>query len=457
MITSCLLALCCLHGNPNTISIPDHFRRALVVFQDITGDGINDVWVETDSGHLWVHDPTEGTKQAITIPVPPNAFHIWPEKREGRWCVKGFADGLCYTCHDGTTWLLDWDLGAEMLIRPGMPPLHVGSDFLTPSYQGTLIFQSRCALHLWPTPPATRAGRRWLEITYPVPRTRDINRDGFPDLITAPIAFPAKNQIKIYFAIRGTQDWTFGQMSSQFPTRFSVKSHAWGDLNRDGYADLAVLAFPKENFSLFEELSLLVYLGAGPNRLEPHPHQTLTTQQNLWQDGPITIEVSEIRLFYYKGLIRSKFRIDRYSWDSAGFLNPNPQSQSWKMHHANRSIIQIGHDLTGDHVPDLLLSDQTGLCLVPGTASPSGPPDYDPNHMRTIHTDSTASIDISVTMGSEENDIDVSSGAVGVGRWYGGNAAILEPETADQPARVWLFFEDSDGFWNLRPIPMDAQ
>lgn len=68
-----------------------------------------------------------------------------------------------------------------------------------------------------------------------------------------------------------------------------------------------------------------------------------------------------VLLYYYKGLIRSHFKVDFYAWNAAGYIEPKPVSERWTFKRARRGTILLDYDVNGDGHKDLVLAHREGV------------------------------------------------------------------------------------------------
>jgi len=339
------------------LEVPGFLNRARAYWEDLDADGKTDIWVTDADGELWVCDGNGTTFEKLEYEVM--GMDAKPAKTPHGWRVRTYHDGQILEYHPQTGWFIAQDLNNFTRIRPGMKPISGGLP-LVPTFDGYWMMDGPCAQQ-FKVLPAIELDKRRLKLSYARPQWTHLNDDGAADLMAPPLHFAQHSQIRIWSALRDGQQWLPSWSSLEFPSDLKIESSQTGDLDNDGIDDLVILGKPAGEMSFLDELSFVVYLGEGPGKWSPTPIQVLKTKQNLWQTGPIEVDKRGILLYYYKGLIRSHFRMDRYRWDPNGFINPKPATGKWTLKDAERDMINLDFDLDNDGLKDMILQDEEAL------------------------------------------------------------------------------------------------
>jgi len=337
------------------------FLRPTVYLEDLNRDGRLDIWVRDITETIWVNDGADPEKPFQPLPYQQLSKKEQPVWRNGQWSVTSFFKDseLVYEPNEG--WTMDIDYNRHGSFREGLVPNHTASGTLIPTIDGYWLAEGGCIRQRFQVTPSIKVKQNRLSVTYPIPQWMDLNHDGVADLFGPPVTLQKQGQLAIWTAIAKGGAWEQATSRLQISPELEIQQFELGDLDGDGDLDLVVIARPSKDLSVFEELSFLVYLGESHGRWNATPIQTLKTRQNLWQTGPIEVNTHGIFIYYFKGLIRSLFKIDRYVWDEGGFVQPKPISKKWKVKDANRDFIELDFDFNGDGLKDLLLKGEEGL------------------------------------------------------------------------------------------------
>ncbi|CAM2069964.1 hypothetical protein SCOR_31595 [Sulfidibacter corallicola] len=421
--------------------------RPRVHWEDLDGDGRLDTWVRdrhpSETPYL-LYRRNAGDRQTEfeRLDHAPFPWTVRPAFIEGSVRATAYHDGVLWVCIDKDRWepLHNYHLLGS--VRKGIRPITLDRFKLLPTATGYLVMSEDCPATPLDAHPSVHIGRKRLELTYPVPRKIATNR-----LMASPIAMTNQGTISIWQAAREPSPlapWTSSQVRLQFPETLKPVRHQTGDLNGDGFEDLVVLAMPAKDMSIFEELSFLIYLGTADNTWETRASQELKSKQNLWQTGPIEMDSKGLRLYYYKGLIRSIFKMDSYAWDSAGFISPKPKSLRWTMKSADRTTIMTDLDVTGDGRGDMLLLDERGLHAYPRLPESSALPfDEDKRNLLSGAGNQEFHFDVHIGEGAE-----FTSSTISRKRLRPGKIALIRQN--DGSLHLWTLKRDHRGDWVLR-------
>lgn len=360
MNTVLLLGLFLMQSaNEYTLSGP--FLKPGVFWEDLNQDGATDIWVLERTGHLWIKDGMSEASDFVHLEFEPLNGREKPLWLEDRWVVTTFFEDsdLVYISPAGWQTLLHY---ANLPgFRKGMAPVNIGSQRLVPMLDGYWLMEGPCVANQFKITPAVTLNKNTLKVTYPIPQWTDLDNDGQADVFGAPVSYQRQGLLGVWVGLRKDQNWVEHTSKLQISPELEIQQFQIGDINGDTYQDLVVIARPSKDLSVFEELSFLVYLAEDHGKWNPRAIQTLKTRQNLWQTGPMEVNAQGIFIYYYKGLIRSKFKMDRYVWNPAGYIEPNPISEKWKIKDADRGFINLTYDFNQDGQKDLLLEGDDGL------------------------------------------------------------------------------------------------
>ncbi len=457
-----ILALCFLlfSGAPETepnLLIPSFLRHPEVRFEDLNSDGVLDIWVVEGSskapdqaGRIWVHDGASQDDTFHELVHTPLGGELKPTGVGSDFWVRSYFRGLVLDYRGEQGWVLANDFNQGTKVRPGMQPLDLEVGLLVPTFAGYELLQGECAERFAAT-PTVDVNRDRMVLTWPMPQTRDLNGDGVSDLIAAPVRSPQHGEARIWSAVREGDHWREHQCKVQFPNGEDIVTYQLGDLDGDGKDEMVLMTRPTKNMSLFEEMGFLVYAGRGPGDWDPVATQSLKTNQNLWQTGPIEVDARGITFYYYKGLIRDKFRVDCFPWKD-GYLQPKPTTRMWKLKDADRGMISLDYDLNGDGRKDLALSDEQGLKiyyrgggLIPFANEPDQVISEGVNH---------GGRSFEMEFGGEgQMTVQVTERG---GMLQGDKSFSLINLGPKQAPQLWSLRQEPSGYWRLRQRPLST-
>ena len=437
-------------GGPDPIALPSPMMRPRVTWEDLDGDGLLEIWIR-DGDRLMVK-PGSGNGVFITLEQPPIGLETRPVWFDGAWCAQAYEQGRVFLHHPQRGWTVvrdDTELADR--IRPGIEPIKIEDGVLVPLFSGYLHRDGPCLVDMLEALPAVTLGEHRLEMRYPKPFPLELNGDGRTDLIAGPIGFPSRGELGIWYALREVSGWREGMARTQFPTDQQVRRYQLGDLDEDGFPELVVLANPTSEVNIFDELTMMVYAGTGPASFEPVPVQQLKTRQKLWQVGPIEMVPGSLTVYYYKGLIGSRFTMDRYAWNEAGYLEPKPESARWKMKDAERDTIVLDHDFDGDGHADLVLTDDKGVFVY--YRDPTGDVPFDEARGKPLLTRDAKRGNLIVSLEIEGRSIEIRVRDIAPGHtlWRNRDVAII-PGSEGGPPVLWTLIETDEGKRYLVPL-----
>lgn len=359
---------------PDQIKLEAEVPAATAHFEDLNADGAVDFWLRSDDDRLWILDGSAANGQLAELVYEPVAG-IDPEPRmiDGKWQAS-FEDGDHLVVFREQQWQTQrqWQTASAMRDAAFMRQTPQGT--LVPTHNGYELYANGCLVRSMTIRPSVQLSRARLHVVYPVIEPLDLDGDGKLDWVGTPIALSNQGKLGIWRALGDDEgDWAM----LEFPPDRAVSLYAMGDVDGDGWVDLAVMTRPARGFSLFEEMGILFYRGTGPGEWSSLASQEIKSKQNLWQTGPLVLDSGGLYCYYYKGLFRSKFRIDRYAWDSDGFLDPKPVNEDWRMDGGDRLTMMCDRDLVGDQQKDLILADNTGVYVYEARAGKKLPFDED--------------------------------------------------------------------------------
>lgn len=450
-----LFLVCWLDGSTaaRVLEIPGYFLRPTLRWEDLTGDGIQDIWLSDKSEEIWVYDGASKETQLRRLEYEPIGYEVKPAWVDGQWCVQAYDHGVLFRFFEDRGWQGVVDFNRLGKVRPGIQPIRLGRRLLVGTFDGNILLDGDCVLDSLQTLPSISLDAKKLKLTYPVPFVREAGEHGGEgvELFAAPVEFPQHGELGIWSARPDKTGWDGRWAKVQFPQNLKVERYATGDLNGDGFEDLVVLAMPSKDISIFEELSFIVYLGKAPGEWEPVPAQVLRSRQNLWQTGPIEVTPKGIALFYYKGLIRSHFKMDLFRWNPDGFIEPKPDSLKWTLENARGDVIILDFDVNGDGFRDLILSSARGVTAHFRDPSASGfsfreKPD------RVLDGDGVLSPTL---LGLQLARLEPGSYRLSsiVGRIRGDGHMALVKKSEGVGVSVWRLSQGLNGYWYLEEKP----
>lgn len=434
------------------LKIPSHLRRPIVTWIDLDGDDILDIWVREGSskapdqkGTYWVYSGAWKDSEFKPVHYEEMKGRIRPVGDGDTFWARTYDRGIILDYVE-SGWVPRADFTQYDRVRPGMAPIELGSSLLVPTFSGYQMLQGDCLQATFSARPAVEVSSRKLKLTWPMPRLRDLDGDGHMDLVAAPVRSPQHGTARVWYALRRGDGWQEGSSQVQFPSNAAVAGYQFGDMDGDNIPEMMIMTRPNEELSIFEEMGFHIFTGTDIGQWEQVPTQILKTKQNLWQNGPVEMDEHGITFYYYKGLIRDKFKIDRFPFQEGGYVAHKPVSLKWKLKDANRSLILLDHDLNEDGAKDLVLSDERGMLVFhrkKGTALPfAETPDVTLKAGRNLSGRS-----FEVTFG---DDSSFKSGYQGIaGRIKGKGSALVKGHGKNGPS-LWRLKQEDDGFWYLR-------
>lgn len=407
-----------------TYRLPALLENPSASWSDWTGDSQPEIWVH-DSKHHFIIDP-EGAVHALKFDGSPQS--VFPFYWQGRWYAGTLLqDSVCVFRENNWSPVIQFP-GTHFRSPDQVETLN--GYLVLPVLKGYELMQQQCPAGILSLRPSLHLGRKYMEIQFPGLGARDINHDKFQDFQSPPTVNESTGSLQINSFLCQNGFWSPLLAEMMFPRDKEIQNWAMGCLDEDAYPELVLLTAQPRGGSIFGEMELMIYRGEGPGKWSKLPLQTITTGQNIWQNGPINISPEGIRLFYYKGLIRSHFRMDLYPAMGSAIVEPRAKSGGWKMKDADRSIMINQFDLNGNGYPDLLLSDERGFVLYPG------------NKENTFEERS------GYVTGPAENDatLEISIGGNGI------NMSLLDQKNIvrGNGRTTMLFLKESLQFWTLK-------
>jgi hypothetical protein len=417
------------------LHLPTPSPPVLTQWADLDGDGRPEVWTKCSDGWIWLASgKPEGTFSRLAHggDLPPG---IPVRKAEG-WAYRTMLPGMWIevTGEQSCSFpLLDVEL------RPHDEPKAGAWGWLVPTARGATVIQEDCSIE-FSTPPRLSFAKRSMKLAWPEWSRQDVNGDGQGDWLASPLLREETGEISLFLALGQGTGWRPKGSQCQAPPGYRVVNFACGNLNGDAHPDFVLLLAPSSNMGLFDELELTYYLG-DENGWLPHPPQRIRTEQNLWQSGPLRLTGASVELYYFKGLVRSHFRLDTYFWRDE-ILQPDPATIGWAVPNADRELLLIDWDFTGDGLGDLLLKQEEGMVIYPRQTG-----------SKPFRSDKSISLE-RLGEGSSENHLEISNmprlrpGRMEYQRLRGRkNVAVL----GDQgKAEAFAWWQDALGSWILR-------
>ncbi len=424
------------------LEIPGYFNRPIFRWEDLDGDGVLDIWVSDSDYQVWVCDGRGSVFEKLefeNMDMP-----IKPVKTQEGWRIQAWHNGQILEHHPENGWFVAQDFNDFSRVRPGMRPID-GEKPLIPTYDGYWMMDGPCE-QVFKVMPAVELDKYRMKLTYARPQWTDINGDGQLDLLAKPLLFEQHSQVRIWSALREGDAWRSQWSSLDFPKELKISDSKSGDLNGDGIDDLVILGQPANEMSFFDELSFVVYLGEGPGQWSATPIQVLKTKQNLWQTGPIEVNERGILLYYYKGIIRSHFRMDRYRWNKAGFIEPKPETGKWTLKDADRDFINLDFDINNDGLKDMILQDEEAVRAY-FRADEDIP--FEENRMKELSPSSSGERSFTITIGEDEVSA-TGNMSLRLNQARGHNSLALVNK--GKQASIWRLSRKVHGHWKLTRI-----
>lgn len=340
------------------LHLPTPSPPVLTQWADLDGDGLPEVWTQCSDGWIWLAPgELEGTfsRLANALELPPGI----PVRKADGWVYRTMLPGMWIEVagEQRTSRPLP-----DLILRPHDAAKAGSWGWLVPTARGATLLQEDCFTEL-ATPPRLTFAKKSMRLAWPEWSRQDADGDGQEDWLASPLLREETAEISLFLALGQGTGWQLKASQCQTPPGYRVVNFACGSLNGDAHPDFVLLLAPSSNMGLFDELELTYYLG-DENGWLPHPPQKIRTEQNLWQSGPLRLTGAGVELYYFKGLVRSHFRMDSYPWRDE-ILQPDPATIGWSVPNADRELLLIDQDFTGDGLADLLLHQEEGMVLFP--------------------------------------------------------------------------------------------
>ena len=339
-----------------TYQFPMSLENPRAFWADWDGDSVDEIWIKDGNREHWIVDQ-DGEPRHLQCDQSPQAG--FPFFWQNKWVLATLMNDSIYV-FQGDNWMPILNF-PETRFRPEGQAFEQSPFLVVPTLKGNQLLDDGCPVGELKMDPMLKLGKSNLEVTFPGVMLASVNQDTLPDFQSTPLVNPARGILRMTSFIGQGDFWSPISVELNFPPKKTIQNWAIGHLDEDAFPELVLLVAQPEGGSVFDELEMIIYHGEGPGKWGNLPLQTMKTQQNLWQEGPMEISRRGIRLFYYKGLIRSLFRIDFFPMMEGGVVKPEPETTGWKMKDADRELILTGHDLNGDGVNDLVLADERGL------------------------------------------------------------------------------------------------
>ncbi len=147
----------------------------------------------------------------------------------------------------------------------------------------------------------------------------------------------------------------------------------------DGKVALLAITRPGEKLSITgEKLLRLFVLEPDRSRTGRPPLFAAQSRMNLWQLAhPVLADVNgdgnaDLVIGYWKGLKDSTVVLDAYLRGADGKFARSPRTTEFDVEDGDRGMLEYGHDVTGDSLPDLLVRSLDTMVVYSGEASRDG-------------------------------------------------------------------------------------
>ena len=147
----------------------------------------------------------------------------------------------------------------------------------------------------------------------------------------------------------------------------------------DGKVALLAITRPGEKLSITgEKLLRLFVLEPDRSRTGRPPLFAAQSRMNLWQLAhPVLTDVNgdgnaDLVIGYWKGLKDSTVVLDAYLRGADGRFATSARSTEFDVEDGDRGMLEYGHDVTGDNLPDLLVRSLDTIEVHAGVASRDG-------------------------------------------------------------------------------------
>ena len=428
----------------HTLELAGYMRAPVAIWADLDNDGHTDIWVKSKDDNLWIWDGAQPEAGFTKLEYEPIGLKVRPYRFNNQWRPSVWSEGMLLVFEEN--WHVIHDVSQDAAIRPGALPVLNGNQSLAPTFDGYQLMEDTCLIKALPVIPSVNVKKRALELTWPVPEWSDVDGDGDSDIISPPILFPQHGELRVWSVFNDEGSWNPVNTAVEMPSGLEIVKWETGDMNRDDYPELVILAMPSKDLSIFEELSFMIYEGTGRGQWERAPLQVLKTKQNLWQQGPVEINRNGILLYYYKGIFRSHFKMDLFKWNPAGYIEPKPESRKWKMEDADRGFIETRFDWNEDGAKDLMLMDERGVRVYfryNGNVIP-----YDENRNQLLSGINESNNSMSVNIGGSDMDVEIRGTGVNSARGNKSMALV----TGGKVPQLWYLIEQNNGHWQLKRL-----
>jgi len=348
---------------------------------DVDGDGVPDICLTVEGRNLQVI-PSAGNLSFWKDQAAAGAVDVARALNFDLFAgesASAMAAPLTDSLHRSPDlmWDLDGD-GRQDLLYPRFDGLEIR---FNPQGSGSDPFAA-ARLQFIPRGPRVALRGSRIEVRREMPQAMDLFGDGRSEVVFDPRPIHGLGQLECgwcrYSDGEGVLQWVIQEL--QFGVGEAVTEYLLDDFNNDGEPDLAVLS---TGFSMDEPGGGdgTVSAGGGGSFFEEKKLRVwLSSEINLWQDAVLRSRdltgdgMSDLCLFYYKGLIKAKLIVDIYPGLGDGRYGERIKGQKLGFDSADRRTILPDYDLDGDGLKDLVLLAENSVCVHLGNPAGDGKP-----------------------------------------------------------------------------------